>query len=56
MELAAADIHPHVVVGDHQIGIARQAERHDVEQARQLLARDADVDMLEVNRITDILG
>ncbi|WP_229187875.1 hypothetical protein [Bradyrhizobium oropedii] len=32
MKLAAAGIHPHVAVGDHQIGIAGQPDAGDIEQ------------------------
>ena len=56
MELAAADIHPHVVVHHHQIRIAGEAEARAVEQLRDPLIRDRDVDVLEVDGIAEVLG
>src|SRR3954471_3794467 len=55
MKLAPADIDPHVGVRDHQIGIAGQPEAGDIEQRRQPLIGDGDVDMLEMDRIAEIL-
>ena len=56
MKLAAADIHPHVAVGDHQIGVAGEAEAGHVEQGRQPLVGDLDVDMLEMDGIAEVFG
>ena len=56
VELAAADIDPHVVVGRHQIGIARQAEAGNVKQRRQTLVRYLDVDVFEMNRIAEVFS
>ena len=55
MKLAPADIDPHVGVRDHQIGIAGQPEAGDKEQRRQPLIGDGDVDMLEMDRVAEIL-
>ena len=56
MELAAADVHPHVVVHHHQVRIAGEAEACAVEQRGDPLVRDRDVDVLEVDRIAEVLG
>src|SRR5205823_875647 len=56
MELAATDIDPHIVVGRHQIGIAREPEPGHVEQRCEMLVRYGDVDVLEMNGIAEILG
>src|SRR5829696_7852008 len=55
MKLAPADIDPHVGVRHHQIGIAGQPEACDIEQRRQPLIGDGDVDMLEMNGVAEIL-
>src|SRR5690348_6306407 len=55
MKLASADIDPHVGVRHHQIGIAGQPEAGDVKQRRQPLVGDGDVDMLEMDRVAEIL-
>jgi hypothetical protein len=54
MELAAPDIHPHVVVGDVEIGIARQAEPDHVEQPGDPLIRDLHIDVFEVHGIAEV--
>ncbi len=54
MKLVAADIDPHIGVGHHQIGIARQPEPGHIEQCRQMLVGDLDVDVFEVNRIAKV--
>src|SRR5215212_3384673 len=56
MKLAPADIDPHIGVRHHQIGIARQPEACDIEQRRQPLVGNGDVDMLEMDRVAEILG
>ena len=56
VELAAPDIDPHVGVGDHHVGIARQPEPDRVEQLRQALVRDLHVDVLEMDGVAEILG
>ena len=56
MELAAADVDPHVVGADHDVGIARKPEPGDIEERRQPLIGDGDVDVLELEDIADILG
>jgi hypothetical protein len=55
MELAAADIDPHVVVGVHQVGIAREPQPGDIEQRRKPLVRNVDVDMFEMDRVAEVL-
>src|SRR6478752_6068313 len=55
MKLTPADIDPHVGVRHHQIGIAGQPETGDIEQRRQPLVGDSDVDMLEMDRVAEIL-
>ena len=56
MKLAATDIDPHVVVGRHQIGIARQSEAGHVEQRRQTLIRHLNVDMFEMDRVAEVFS
>jgi hypothetical protein len=56
VKLAAADIHPHVAVGDHQIGVPGQAEAGHVEQRRQPLVGDLDVDVLEMDGVAEVFG
>ena len=54
MKLALADIHPHVGVGHHQIGIAGQPEAGDIEQRRQALIGHEDIDVFEMDRVAEI--
>src|SRR5204862_2041685 len=56
VELAAPDIDPHVGVGNHQIGIAREPEASDVEQGGEPLVGDGDVDVFEVDDVAEIFG
>ena len=56
MKLAPADIDPHVGVGHHQIGIAGQPQPGDVEQRRQPLIGDLDVDVLEMDGVAEVFG
>ena len=56
VKLAPADIHPHVGVADHQIGVAGQPKARDIEQRRQPLVGDQHVDMLEMDGIAEVLG
>ena len=56
MKLAPADIDPHVGVGHHQIGVAGQPEPRDIEQCRQPLVGDLNVDVLEMDRVAEVLG
>ena len=56
VELAAPDIDPHVGVGNHQIGIAREPESRDVEQRGEPLVGDRDVDVFEMDDIAEIFG
>jgi hypothetical protein len=56
MELAEADIDPHVVVGDVEIGVARQSEPDDIEQACDPLIRDLHIDVFEMDGIAEVFG
>jgi hypothetical protein len=56
MELAAADIHPHVLEPGHQIRIAREPKAHQVEGDRLRLVGHRDVDMPKLNDVAEILG
>ena len=56
VKLAAPDIDPHVGVGDHQVGVARQPEPGRIEQLRQPLVRHLHVDVLEMDRIAEVFG
>ena len=56
VELAAADVDPHVADAGHQVGVAREAEPGDVEQCGQLLVGNAGVDVLEDDDVADVLG
>src|SRR5262249_31880663 len=56
MELAPADVDPHVVVRGHQVGVAREPKPGGIEQGRQPLVRDRDIDVLEVDGIAEVLG
>jgi hypothetical protein len=51
MELAAPHVDPHVRGSGHHVGIAYQAEPVHIEQRRELLIGDGDIDMLERNDI-----
>ena len=56
MELAVADIDPHVVgAGEHE-GIAGQAERRQIKLGRQPLVVDPEIDVFETDQIAEILG
>ena len=56
VELAMADIDPHVVDAGHQVGIARQTQAAHVEQGRLDLVLDQQVHMLEPDDVAEILG
>jgi hypothetical protein len=56
VELAAPDIDPHVGVGHHQVGIAREPEAGNVEQGGEPLVGDGDVDVLEMDDVADVLS
>jgi len=55
VELAAPDIDPHVAVAHHHSGIARQPETGGVEQRGETLVGDLDVDVLEMDRVPEVL-
>ena len=54
VKLRVAEVAPHVVEPDHQVGIPGPAERDDVELGRELLIGDADVDVLEVDDVAEV--
>src|SRR5208337_4726273 len=56
MELAAADVDPHVGWAGHQKGIARQAESGDVEDGRLLLVGDRYVDVFQRDDVAEVFG
>ena len=56
MELAAADIHPHVGVVDLEIRIAGEAEARAVEERGYALVGNGDVDVLKVNGVAEVFG
>src|SRR5262249_14549158 len=56
VELAAPDVDPHVVVGDHQVGIAREPEAGAVEQPGHPLVGDLHVDVFEMDDVAEVLG
>src|SRR5262245_7615630 len=56
LELAPSHVDPHVVVGRHQIGVARESETHDVKQRRKTLVWNGDIDVLEVDCIPEVFG
>jgi hypothetical protein len=53
VELADAHIGPHVVDARHQVRVARQAQRRDVEGGRLGLVGHAQVDVLQLHRIAE---
>jgi hypothetical protein len=56
MELAAADVDPHVGRAGHQIRIAREAETGDVEDGRLLLVGDRYVDVFQRDDVAEVFG
>ena len=46
MELAAPDIDPHIVDAGHHVGIAREAQATHVEDRRQPLVGNPEIDVL----------
>ena len=56
MELAHADIDPHVAGAGIEERIARQAEPGDVIMRRQMLIGDADIDVADTDDVADVLG
>ena len=56
VELAAADIDPHIVDAGHDVRVARQAEPRHVKDRGDLLVRNAHIDVLEGDDVADILG
>jgi hypothetical protein len=55
VELAHADIDPHVTGAGIEEWIARQSESADIVVGRNVLIADADVDMTEIDDVADIL-
>src|SRR5579872_2595518 len=56
MDLALADVDPHVVGAGEQIRVAGEAAAHQIEIARQRLVRDFDVQMFEKGDVAEALG
>ena len=56
VELAPADIHPHIVGAGKEIGIAGKAAAQQVEIARQPLVRDFDIDVFQRGDVAEALG
>src|SRR6516165_7222155 len=56
MELAYADIDPHVAGAGIEERIAGEAETGDVVMGRQVLIADADIDVPEIDDVAEILG
>src|ERR1700746_182846 len=55
MELAHADIDPHVAGPGTEEGIAGEPEAGDVVTGRQALIADADIDVPEIDDVAEIL-
>src|SRR5258705_4036531 len=56
MELAAADVDPHVGWAGHQKGIAREPETGDVKDSRLLLVGDRYVDVFQRDDVAEVFG
>ena len=56
MELALADIDPHVVGAGKHVRVAGQAEPREIEIGSGLLVRDPEIDVFEADDVADILG
>ena len=56
VELLHADVRPHVVDADHEIGVAGEPHAHDPEDRGFDGIGDGDVDVLEVNDVSGDLG
>ena len=56
MELAPADVHPHIVQARHQVRVARQAQAHQIKRDGLALIRYPNVDVPELNDVAKILG
>ena len=56
MELAAANVDPHVGSAGHQVGIAGQAETGEIEGGRHLLIGDGYVDVFQCDDIAEVFG
>jgi hypothetical protein len=56
VELALADIDPHVGEAGVHVGVARQPEPLDVEQRCLRLVGDLQVDVLQTGDVAEILG
>jgi hypothetical protein len=55
VKLAAPGIGPHIGDRGHHVGIPRQPETLDIEQRRQTLVGDLNIDMLHRNNVAVIL-
>src|SRR5262249_40188549 len=56
MELALADIDPHVVGAREHKGVASQAQRGQVKLGRQPLIVDSKIDVFKTDEVTEILS
>ena len=56
MELAAADIDPHIARTGVEVRIAGEAETGNVERRRLQLIADTGIDMFQCNDVADICG
>ena len=54
VELAAADVDPHVFQARHQVRVARQAEAHEVVGDGLALVGHADVDVAELDDVAEV--
>ncbi len=54
VELAAADVDPHVFEAGHQVGVAGEAEAHEVVGDGLALIGDADVDVAEFDDVAEV--
>jgi hypothetical protein len=54
-KLLLAEVDPHVVEANHQVGIAGEPHADHVEGGRDLLVRDAHVDVLEAHDVAHVL-
>src|ERR1700691_6049462 len=55
MELAHANIYPHIARAGIEERIARQTEPGDIIMRRQVLIGDADIDVADIDDVADVL-
>ena len=56
VHLRAAEVHPHVLEAHEEVRVARAAQSDDVEQGREALVGNADVEVLEMDDVADRAG